>query len=206
MKTPVTTIYLADDHQMTIDGLKLLISDEESIRTIGYANDGETAYNDIIVKKPDIALIDLRMPPGMSGLDLIHKLIRVVKNTRFIILSMHNDKRYIKDAMNAGASGYLLKTSGKTELMNCLSKVMKGEKYFPPSLINPKTEIKPLFTPREFEILKLIIAEYTTAEIATELCLSPLTVETHRKNIGRKTNTNTGLGLLKFLHENHIEL
>lgn len=205
MNTP-TTLYLADDHQIIIDGLKLLISEEQSMKVVGYANDGDTACNEIIAKKPDLALIDLRMPPGMNGLELIHKLSKTGVKTRFIILSMHDGKRDIKDALNGGASGYLLKNSGKTELMNCLLTVLNGEKYFP-SQITRKDAPKPMFTPRELEIIRLVVQEeYTTAQIADHLCLSPLTVETHRKNIGRKTNTNTPLGLVKFLHENKIEL
>src|SRR5689334_5427986 len=107
MNTPVT-IYLADDHQIIIDGLKLLISDETSMKVVGHANDGDTAYKNILAWKPDIAIVDLRMP-GMSGLDLVLKLSRVLKNTKFVILSMHDQKREIRDAMKGGAAGYLLK-------------------------------------------------------------------------------------------------
>lgn len=206
MNLPVTTIYLADDHQIIIDGLKLLISDESSMKIVGYANNGDTACEEIIVKKPDIALIDLRMPDGMSGLELIYKLTRVVKNTRFIILSMHDDRRSIKDALKGGAMGYLLKSTGKAELMKCLSTVLNGNTYFPTLPVTKPNSNKPIFTPREFEIVKLIIDEYTTPQIAEKLCLSKHTVDVHRKSICRKADTHTALGLAKFLWENHIEL
>ena len=106
---PPITIYLADDHQIIIDGLLLLIGNEFGYRILGTAIDGSEAYKGILSKKPDIALIDLRMP-GMDGMDLINSLKKQV-NTKFIILSMHNDKRFITDAINYGASGYLLKAS-----------------------------------------------------------------------------------------------
>src|SRR5689334_12679445 len=105
MTEPVT-IYLADDHQIVIDGLKLLISTEENIKIIGSANDGDTACKEIIAKKPNLALIDLRMP-GMNGLELVYKLSKLVPDTKVIILSMQGDPRDIRDAMNGGAAGYL---------------------------------------------------------------------------------------------------
>lgn len=205
MNTP-RTIYLADDHQIIIDGLKLLISDETSMKVVGYANDGDKAYKDIQAWKPDIAIIDLRMPPGMSGLDIVLKLSRVMKETKFIILSMHEQKREIRDAMKGGAAGYLLKNTGKAELMKCLTAVLNGELYFPSLRAIKEAAEKELFTPRELDIVKLIIQKYTTQQIADELCLSKHTVDVHRKNIGRKTNTNTPLALKDFIQDNHIEL
>jgi len=204
MNKPVT-IYLADDHQIIIDGLKLLISDEASMKVVGYANDGDTAYTEIITKRPDIALIDLRMP-GMDGLDIVYKLTKTQKHTKFIILSMHDSKRDIKDAMNGGAAGYLLKNTGKAELMKCLSAVLNDEKYFPNLAVVKDIGNKPLFTPREIDIIKLVIDEYTTAQIADKLCLSRHTVDVHRKSICRKMNAHTALGWAKFLRENNIEL
>jgi len=204
MNAPVT-LYLADDHQIVVDGLKLLIGGEENIIIVGSANDGDTACKDIIAKKPDLALIDLRMP-GMTGLELIYKLTKIVPNTRFIILSMHGNPRDIRDAMNGGAAGYLLKNTGRAALLNCISAVISGEKSFPSLPKNKPGATKAIFTPRELEILKLVVEECTTAQIAEQLCLSPFTVETHRKNIGRKANASTSFGLIKFLRDNQIEL
>jgi len=195
------TLYLADDHQIVVDGVKLLVSSEESMKIIGSSTNGQIAYNELLLMKPDIALIDLRMP-GLDGLEIVCKLSRVIR-TKFIILSMHNNKRYQIDAQAGGAFGYLLKTFGKAELIDCISQVVNGGRYFPTLL---EASDKSLFTPREFEILKLVIDEFTTVQIAEQLSLSPLTVETHRKNIGRKTSTNTVLGLIKFLQENKIEV
>ncbi len=198
------TIYLADDHQIVIDGLKLLIG-EESLKVIGSATDGETAMQELLVKRPDIALIDLRMP-GMGGLELVIALKKLLPDTRFIILSMHDSQRDMRDAMTHGASGYLLKNVGKVELMKCLSLALKGEKYFPNIQTKTQQSDKPMFTPREAEIIKLILEDYKTAQIAAKLSLSPLTVEVHRKNIARKANTKSPIGISKYLHDNGIEL
>ncbi len=204
MNAPVT-LYIADDHQIIVDGLKLLIGSEDNIRIVGYAYDGATARADILERKPDLALLDRRMP-GLDGLELILTLRKVVPDTKFIILSMDTNQRSIRDAMNSGASGYLLKNVGKEELRKCLKTVSEGGQYFPDLQITKKETDASLFTPRELEILKLVLEEKTSSEIADQLVLSRLTVDTHRKNIGRKTNTNTLIGLINFLHEHKIEL
>lgn len=204
--TQANSLYLADDHQIIIDGLKLLISDETCMQIVGWATDGDTACKEILAKKPDVALIDLSMPNSMSGLDIIRKLARVLPDTRFVVLSMHDRPRDIRDAMTHGAAGYLIKNTGKSELMKCLTAVLRGETHFP-KLAAPASPVgKPLFTPRETEILKLILSQHTTTEIAEQLHLSPHTVLQHRKNIGHKTKTNTVLGLVQFLQDNGIEL
>lgn len=204
MKT-YTTLYLADDHQIVIDGLKLLIGSEESIKIIGYANDGETACADIRERKPDIALIDFSMPK-LNGLELIFTLRKTVPDTRFIILSMYDNPREIKAARNGGASGYIVKNANKTELMKCLNMVREGNTYFPDLKMRPAEQDRSLFTPREIEIIRLVLAEHKSAAIAARLNLSQGTVDTHRKNINRKTGTSTPLGLSKFLLEHEIKL
>lgn len=205
MNQPVT-LYLADDHQIVVDGLKLLIGQEENIRIVGSANDWDTTYREILSLKPDIALLDLSMPPNRTnGLDLVFKLAKTAPGTKVVILSMNENPRNIRDAMNGGAAGYLRKNIGQATLIQCLSAVMQGELYFP-TIPKEKEAAKSLFTPRETEILKLVLDDRTTPQIADILSLSPLTVETHRKNIGRKAGTSTSIGLMKFLQEHHIEL
>ncbi len=204
MKEQSLTLFITDDHQIVIDGLQLLLNSELGFRIVGTAIDGDRAHREILSKKPDVALVDLRMP-GMSGIELVSSLKKQIE-TQFIILSMHNDRRYITDAINYGASGYLLKNTGKKELLECIDRVMKGEKYFSAKGISQLKNSVGLFTPREFEIIKLIISENTSQEIAEQLHLSHYTIETHRKNICRKTNTKTALSLTKYLSDNGIEL
>lgn len=205
MNKPIT-IYLADDHQIIIDGLMLLIGSEASMKVVGYAKDAATACKEIAVKRPDLAIIDLRMPGEQDGMDVLHLLRKTVPDTRFIILSMHDKQEHIRDARSAGAAGYLLKNSGRAELMKCLSAVLEGKEYFPDLKSTKAINSKPLFTPRETQILKLVLEEHTTAQIANKLSLSTYTVETHRKNICRKANANTPLGLVNFLRDNEIKI
>lgn len=200
------TIYLVDDHKIVLDGLKLLIDDGANFRVVGTAVDSDTAYREIVTKRPTLALIDLRMHETLAGLDLLYRLTRVVKDTKFIILSMHGDKQYIRDAMNGGAMGYLLKDGGQAELLKCLLTVLKGETCFPKLPVVAAAGGKPLFTQKESEIIKLVLAEYTSAEIADRLSISPKTVGVHRKHICRKTNATTPLGWMKFLQEFNITL
>ncbi len=202
---PCVTLYLADDHQIVIDGLKLLIGNEDDIRVIGCSNDGETACADIKDRKPDLALLDFSMPK-LNGLDVIFTLRKITPDTRFIILSMYDNPRDIKAAKNGGASGYILKNTNRAELMKCLRTVLEGGSYFPDLKTELRDEDKSLFTPREVEIIKLILDEYSSAEIAVLLNLSLGTVDTHRKNINRKTGTNKPLSLSKFLVDNQIKL
>lgn len=204
MNKPVT-IYLADDHQIIIDGLKLLINDEKSMKVIGSATDGERAREEILIKRPDIAIIDIHMPQ-LDGLQLITMLRKIATGTKFVVLSMHDSQRYMRDAMSYGASGYLLKNAGKTELTKCLSMVLQGEHYFPNIQVKKENLNTSLFTPKETEIVRLVLQNRTTADIAEELSLSPHTVTVHRKNIARKTNTKTPLALQQFLEENSIDL
>lgn len=202
---PYITLYLADDHQIVIDGLKLLIGSEDHIKIIGYGNDGEKAYTDILNMKPDLALIDFSMPK-LNGLELIFMLRKKSITTKFIIISMYDNQREIKAAQNGGASGYILKNANRNELMKCLNVVLIGDTYFPDLKTKSINEKKLIFTPREIEIIKLIIDGYTSAEIASKLILSQATVDTHRKNINRKTETNTPLALSKFLIEEQIKI
>lgn len=203
--TPSITLYIADDHQIVIDGLKLLISTEESIKIIGYAIDGNTACAEIKIKRPTLALIDFSMP-GLNGLELINTLRKTVPDTKFIVLSMHDKQNYIKDVMNSGASGYLLKNIGKAELMKCLSIVLNGGTYFPNYKPGKDNLNKSVFTPKELEVIKLILDEHTSAKIAEMLCISQHTVDVHRKKIMNKAGTKTALGLSRFIQESQIKI
>ncbi|MDZ4756524.1 MAG: response regulator transcription factor [Bacteroidota bacterium] len=195
------TIYIADDHQIIIDGLTLLLKSEENIIIIGHSNNGQKAYNDIINLKPDIALLDLRMPEK-DGLQVI-KTLKNKSNTKFIILSMFNDRRYINDAMNYGAMAYLLKNTGKEILLKTIYEVVKGGICFP-EIQKPKDQKETFLTPRELDILKLVITEHTSQQIAQKLSLSQFTVDTHRKSILKKLKVKNLAGLVKYAIDNGI--
>jgi len=196
-------IYIADDHQIVIDGLMLLLKNEEGISIIGYSNNGQKAFEDILSLKPDIALLDLRMP-DKEGMEVIRSLAGKSK-TKCIILSMHSDKRYINDAANYGAYGYLLKNTNKNELIKTIRKVASGEKCFP-TIDIVKDKAKLFLTPRELDIFKLILREFTSQQIADKFSLSHFTVSTHRKNILKKTGMKNIAGLLKFAMDHNINI
>ena len=194
-----TTIYIADDHQIIIDGIQLLLSAEESLEIIGSGQSGNRVYDDLLKLKPDIGILDIRMPEK-SGLQILQQLHKKIP-TRFILLTMQMDKRSIIDAENFGASGFLLKNTGKDELLNCLYTVLNGQRYFP----KMETPIQSsILSPRELDILSLVLKGLTTQQISEQLSLSPYTVETHRKNIYRKTESNNVAVLLKYAIDNGL--
>jgi two-component system nitrate/nitrite response regulator NarL len=195
-------IYIADDHQIVIDGLSLLLKNQDNIGIIGTSNDGIKAYNDIVALKPDIALLDLRMP-GKEGLEIIKSLLGKT-HTKFIILSMHQEKRYVLDAMNYNAYAYLLKNVGQQELLNTIYKVASGEKLFNQDLLNYQKEEKAFLSPREMDVLREIMNGLKSAEIAEKLNLSLFTVNTHRKNLMKKASVNNVSQLISWVNEKGI--
>lgn len=199
-----TTIYIADDHQIVIDGLMLLMRNEEQFIIAGIANDGEQALDEISKMKPDIALLDLRMPKK-DGLTVTRLVKEQGLSTKIIILSMHGDKRYINDARNFGADGYLLKNTGKQELLHAIQEVLNGKTYFTHAKEDEEGPAN-LLTPREMDVLKLLVNEQTNAQIAERLKLSLFTIETHRKNIMKKIGAKNTAGLIKFAIEQHIPI
>jgi DNA-binding NarL/FixJ family response regulator len=194
-------IYLADDHQIVIDGLKMLLANEHDMVLCGSANDGDVAFSEIKTLKPDVALIDFRMP-GKDGLALVRSLSHH-EPVHFIVLSMHASKRVVKDVMNYGARGYLLKNTGREELLKAIRMVSDGQIYISPSVRDVKEEEPSIFTPREKEILQHITGGLTSQEISDQLSLSLYTVETHRKNILRKAGVKNLAGLIRFALEEH---
>lgn len=195
-------IYIADDHQIIIDGLTLLLKNQNNITIIGTSNDGVKAYNDVVALKPDIALLDLRMP-GKDGLEIIKSFLGKT-HTKFIILSMHQEKRYVLDAMNYNAYAYLLKNVGQQELLNTIYKVASGEKLFNEELLNNQKEEKAFLSPREMDVLREIMTGLKSAEIAEKLNLSHFTVSTHRKNLMKKAGVSNVSQLISWANEKGI--
>lgn len=194
-----TSIYIADDHQIVIDGIELLLDSESDLKIIGSGTHGDKVYTDLEKLKPDIAILDIRMP-GKDGLQIIQSLQKKIP-TKFIMLTMQVDKRVLVDAENYGAKGFLLKNSGKGELLKCIRKVLNGETSFP--II--KQETNAVLSPREMDILKLVIKGLTSIQISEHLNLSHYTVETHRKNIYRKTECNNVAMLMQYTRDNGLE-
>jgi len=203
------TILLVDDHTILLDGVKSLLSGEEDLQVVGQAGSAEAALE--FLKKQDVDLIitDYSMP-GMDGLSLLNTVKRIAPNTKIILLSMHDEVHLVKEILKAGVNGYVLKKDTHKELLSAIHDVKNGKVYLSSDVnkmlitnLNNPDEGK-LLTDREREILKLIAKEYTNKNIAEELFISERTVETHRKNIFKKTGTNSLVGLIKFAYANNL--
>lgn len=203
------TIFILDDHQMLIDGLSALLKNEKEFHIVGTSNFPEKALDEILKLKPNILLTDVNMP-FMSGIEVIKQLKPLLPNTKFIALSMAGDRQTITDMINAGALGFVLKNTGKQELILALQKVAAGKNHYSDDIAQTLAQsiLQPaqnnLLTTRELEIVKLIDKEYTNAQIADQLFISERTVETHRKNIFRKSETKSVLGLINWARANNL--
>lgn len=202
-------ILLVDDHTILLDGVKSLLSQEDDLHVVGQAGSAEAALE--FLKKQDVDLIitDYSMP-GMDGLSLLNTVKRIAPETKIILLSMHDEVHLVKEILKAGVNGYVLKKDTHKELLSAIRDVKNGKIYLSSdvnkllitNLDNP--DEGKLLTDREREILKLIAKEYTNKNIAEELFISERTVETHRKNIFKKTGTNSLVGLIKFAYANNL--
>jgi two-component system response regulator DegU len=199
------TAIVADDHPIFRKGLIDILRDIEDLEIVAEVADGLAAYQHIVSKRPDIAILDIEMP-GLSGLDVCNKVLKEKSDTKFILLTMHREKAFFNNAMNIGVMGYLLKDNAITELILCVEKVLKGEKFISPGIerllvakdkINEIPELQ-LLTATEKIILKLIAESKTTPEIAGLLFVSPNTIDNHRSNIVKKLGLEGKNSLLKF--------
>ena len=210
-----TTLFLLDDHQMLIDGIKALVKREKGIEVLGEATSALKAIELIQINPPDIVLTDINMPE-MNGIEFTRKLLAMNSKIKIIALSMFGEKSMISEMLDAGVSGYILKNTGKKELINAIEKVANGGMFFSEEVsaemmkaisernISKSLETTVNITEREKEIIKLIANEHSNAKIGEMLFISERTVESHRKNIFRKTGTKTIVGLIKYCIENKL--
>ena len=195
---------------MLIDGLKALLNGDSHISVIGQNTLPKIAAKEIISLNPDIVLTDINMPE-MDGIELTKEIKKNNPNIKVIALSMFGERETISEMLKAGVSAYILKNTGKQELLNAIDKVSNGGTFFSDevsdemsktSLTSSSKEIT--LSLREIEVVELIAKEYTNAQIAEALFISERTVETHRKNIFRKTDTKGVIGLLKYCVDKKI--
>ncbi len=203
-------ILLADDHQMFIDGISYLIR-EAGWNVIGIAKTGSEVFKIIKEKgNPDILVLDIEMPE-MDGIEVARELKKQYPPLKILILTMHGEHEFIRQMLQTGIDGYILKDTGKEELINAIASVCKGEKYFGQkvtesiisSFSKPKIPSSNL-SDREIDIIKLIADQKTTGQIAKQLFLSKHTVETHRKNILLKLGIKNSAGLVKYAMKNGL--
>lgn len=203
-------IYIVDDHQMLIDGLKALLTDEKHISLVGESTSARIALKEVAEYRPDIVLTDINMPE-MDGIELTREIKRQQPEVKVIALSMYGERETISDMLKAGVSAYILKNTGKQELLKAIEKVASGGTFFSDEVsaemmrVYPEQAAKEIsLSQREIEVIELIAQEYTNARIAEALFISERTVETHRKNIFRKTDTKSVIGLLKYCVDKRI--
>lgn len=201
-------ILLVDDHAILLDGVKNLL-EKEGLMVAGTAESAEKALQFLKTNDVDILITDFHMP-GMDGLSLVNTVRRIQPSIKTIVLSMHDETHLVKEILRAGVNGYVLKKDTHKELLTAIQEVCQGRVYLSSdinkilitNLQNP--DEGRLLTDREREILKLIAKEYSNKQIAEELFISERTVETHRKNIFKKTATNSLVGLIKFAYANNL--
>ena len=198
-------VLIADDHGIVRSGIRLLLERQSGIDVIAEAADGAEAREIAVREKPDLAILDVKMPK-LTGLQATREIKQQAPGVAVLILSMHDDERYLFEALKAGASGYVLKTQADTDLLAAIRAVERGEPFLTPRaqqvLIRDVLERGPdsdeELTPREEEIVKLVAEAHTTREIAEILHLSEKTVENHRANAMRKLGMRDRVELVRY--------
>jgi DNA-binding NarL/FixJ family response regulator len=206
-------IFLIDDHQIVIDGLKAVLKLETDFEVVGYSLNATDIYSKIADQQTDILILDINMPE-VDGLDLLKEFKKKGIPCKVIILSSHHEIKIIKEVLHLGASGYLSKSYAGENIAEAVRKVYHGQQYFSESIkekmlisfTNNGTSEDTLksITKRELEILELVVQEFTTKEIGEKLFISNNTVDTHRKNIMRKLEVKNTVGLVKFAIKNEL--
>lgn len=205
----MTRIFLTDDHTMLLGGLIKIISAEDDFEVTGTANTVRETLDKLTHTKVDMLITDYNLP-DQDGLSLVQVVKRKYPDMRIIVLSMHDEGHLIREILKAGVDGYILKKDSHNELIYAIRQINQDKIYLSNDvnrmLVNgiDGIEEQKLLTTREREVLKLISKEYTNRQIAEELFISERTVETHRKNIFRKTKTNNLVGLIKFAYANNL--
>lgn len=202
MQTPIT-VFIIDDHQMLIDGIKALLLNENEFKIVGEALRSTEAIERIKKIDVDVIITDINMPE-MNGLQLANAIRRVKPEQKILALSMYGDKAVITDMIDAGVKGYVLKNTGKQELITALKLIANGGTYFSGDVakeinkVDDSIDKRYVLTPREREIVRYVAQGLSHTEIGDKICISPRTVDTHRTNIMRKLEVHSIAELIKI--------
>jgi DNA-binding NarL/FixJ family response regulator len=206
---PRTRILLADDHDLVRAGLRLVLNLEADLEVVAEASDGPSAVTAGLSDGIDLAVVDVSMP-GLTGLQVTRQLQAHRPDLRVLLLSMHDDEQYLFDALAAGASGYVLKSSADRDLVQAIRGAMRGEPFIYPAALSAIVrdrldgaqrgeDIAPdLLTPRETEVVKLVAEGHTAKEIAEVLSISEKTVDRHRANVLEKLDLRDRVALTRY--------
>jgi two-component system response regulator NreC len=201
-----TRVLIVDDHAVVRAGLKLLLDAQDDLEPVGEAGNARDAIFEARSLKPDVVLLDVVMP-DQSGLEIIPQLLHENADGKVLVLSMQDEPRYVREAFEAGASGYVLKEAVDAEVVTAIREVAQGGRYVHPELgarlvaaeseERKRAEEDPL-SDREREVLRLLALGHTNQEIATQLFISVRTAETHRAHIMQKLRLASRAELVRY--------
>ncbi len=208
-------ILIADDHAIVRTGLRTLLRAEPSMELVGEATGGYEALELVEKTRPDILLLDLSMP-DLDGISVTKETKRRVPDVRVMILTIHEDQAMLREALRAGASGYVLKQAAESELISAINVLMRGDMYVDPAMmrdllkeavdqqVRPPNGAEEPLTPRETEVLKYLVRGYTSRQIGEELSISVRTVEGHRSNLSAKLGIQSRADFVRYAREHGL--
>ena len=207
-------VVIADDHAIVRTGLRTLIKSESAMELIGEAAGGYEAIELVEKTIPDVLVLDLSMP-DLDGIAVTKKIKPQFPELRILILTIHEDEALLRAALKAGAAGYILKRAAETELISAINIILRGDLYVDPAMIRtlvrddaapavaqPKTT--EALTPREIEVLRLIVQGYTNRQIGEELNISIRTAEGHRANLSEKIGLHNRVELVRYARDHGL--
>ena len=207
-------VLIADDHAIVRTGLRALINSEPTMKLIGEATGGYEVIDLVGKTQPDILILDLSMP-DLDGIEVTKKIKNLFPDIRILILTIHEDEALLRAALKAGAGGYILKHAAEAELISAIHTILRGDLYVDPSLVRrlltdetppaaAQSKSTEALTPREIEVLKLIVQGYINRQIGEELNISVRTVESHRANLSEKLGLRSRVELVRYARENGL--
>lgn len=195
-------VMLVDDHRILLEGIKTLFKSEVDIEVVAEASGARMALQMLEMTAVDLMVSDLSLP-DTEDTAFLKQVRQLHPKLKILVLSMHDEVQIIKDVLATGVNGYVLKNNSKDELVHAMREVLYGETYVSPDVSlrlleeTPKTNDQ-LLTQREIEIVRLMAEEYSNKQIADKLFISERTVESHRKNIFKKLDTHSAVGVIRY--------
>lgn len=208
----VIKVLIADDHAIVRTGLRSILLAEPTLQLVGEATGGYEAVKLVAELNPDVLVLDISMP-DLDGISVTKQLKSLYPDLKILILTIHEDKALLREAVRSGASGYILKKAAEPDLIAAIQIVLRGDMYVDPSLVREiiadppgpinshKNSIVEPLTPRETDVLKLIVQGYTNRQIGGELTISVRTVEGHRANLTSKLGLRNRVELVRYARE-----
>ncbi len=204
-------VLIADDHAIVRTGLRALLQAEPTLQLVGEATGGYETLQMVPELTPNVLVLDISMP-DLDGISVTKKLQSTFPDLKILILTLHEDMALLQEAIKSGASGYILKKAAEAELISAIQIVMRGDMYVEPSMLRGLIEEKPKLsnsvhnpveplTPREIDVLKLIVQGYTNRQIGENLSISVRTVEGHRANLSSKLGLHSRVDLVRYARE-----